>query len=230
MKLCNLFIILLLSFAYSNSYAENSCTKTIKDPYEFSSYEDLPASTIFECLTIESINVLFQDGEPYEFLYHLSSELTKRRNIKLLLERYDRPEDEFQQEWIMGALVNIDDKILLKELKSRMTHSTNRDMYYCVSYVAESGDIQALKILNDNYHQYGSSFEWADTVLLFGKYNYKPAIPNLIDSFNAAFLNLVGAAHTSLKKLFEGPHPEFETIKEAKLYFENLYKKSLTNQ
>jgi len=52
----------------------------------------------------------------------------------------------------------------------------------------------ALKLLNENYHEYGSSSEWAETVRLFGKHGYKPAIPNLIGSLDAASANLVAAA------------------------------------
>ena len=230
MKLPILLILIFLLFPYSDIYAENSCAEILKAPYKLKSYENVTTSTIFDCLTLESQNILFEEGfEPDEFLFNLSSELSKRQNIKLLLERYDNPTDEFQREWIMVALVGIDDKNLLKELKARMTHSTDRVMYYCVSYVAKNGDEQALKILNDNYHQYGSSFEWAGTVLLFGKYKYKPAILNLIESLDAASLNLVGGAQDSLEKIFKGPHPDFKTLSEMKLYFKNLYKKSLTN-
>jgi len=97
-----------------------------------------------------------------------------------------------------------------------------------LNYLAKRGDKQALEILNENYFEYGvSSVQWADTVQWFGKYKYQPAIPNLIKSLDAASLNLVGAAQSSLKQLFKGPHPTFKTIEEMKIYFNKRYNEQL---
>ena len=93
--------------------------------------------------------------------------------------------------------------------------------------MAEKGDINALKILNENYYLYPvSSAEFAEAVKWFGVYKYKPSIRNLIDSLDAASLNLSGAAYGSLIKIFDGAHPEKQGIEKAINFFTNLYEKN----
>jgi hypothetical protein len=228
MKSKMIVIVLLYFLTPFYIYASGEC---MKNPCDHTSYKSTSTLDLIESLTTKCANIYFDQGINSEsYLYDIGTELTERKDVKLMLEIFDHSKDEGQKQVLMLALTNIDDENIYQELKVRMTQKTDRSMYYCIYYVAKRGDQQALKLLNDNYNKYVSSWEWAEAVLLFGKYNYKPSIPNLIESLDAASLNLVGAAHNSLEKLFNGPHPDFKTIGETKLYFENLYKKSLTNQ
>ena len=152
-------------------------------------------------------------------------ELVKRKETNKLLRAFEHPVDKFQEEVVARALREIDADAIYPVFKRRINHDVTKTMYACLNYLAKRGDEEALKILNDNYFKYGSSLEWAETVEWFGRYKYKPAIPNLINSLDAASLNLVGSAQWSLEQIFKGPHPEFKSIGEMKRYFEKLYEK-----
>jgi hypothetical protein len=153
--------------------------------------------------------------------------LVKKKETNKLLTTFEHPVDEFQEMVVARALSDIDDDAIYSVFKKHINgHDTTDTMYACLNFLAKRGDKDALKILNDNYFNYGSSSEWAKTVIWFGKYKYKPAIPNLIGSLDAASLDLVSAAQWSLEQLFDGPHPKFNSIGEMKHYFEKQDEKN----
>ena len=144
----------------------------------------------------------------------------------VLVEAFEKPIDKYQQSIVAQTLFYIDDD-KMPVFRRYISPEPNLTMYFCLSLLAKRGDEDALRILNINYYKYPvSSAQWADTVEFFGKFKYRPAIPNLIKSLDSASLNLVDAAEESLERLFEGPHPPFKTIGEMKHYFESLYEKS----
>ena len=119
-------------------------------------------------------------------------------------------------------LYQIHDPAVVAAFKRRLAESEREEDYYVANYLGELGDVKALEILNRHYFRYPvSSLKWSFTASLFGKFNYRPAIPNLIDSLNAASLNLAGAALESLQALYPGAPTHFKTLAEAQEYFEN---------
>ena len=92
---------------------------------------------------------------------------------------------------------------------------------------AKRGEREALGLLNDSYCRWGvPSYEASEAVMLFGKYGFEPAIPNLFRSLDAASLNLGGAAMESMKLLLPGPHPPLRSPALAVAYFGELLEES----
>ena len=86
-------------------------------------------------------------------------------------------------------------------------------------YLAERGDRKALAMLNQNCGKYGASSDvWTDTLVLFGKYRYRPAIPCLIRWVNVMNLTPADAAYASLRILFPGS-PDLKSPEDAETYF-----------
>lgn len=193
------------------------------------SESEIQKYSIKELLNYLSLNSINWQYEKYQndIRFIIRDELVRRKQIAPLIEAFENPLDQDQQLIVAESLFYIDDDTIAPTFKNHVSSDINDTMYFCLNYLAKRGDQEALQILNNNYFQYGvSSAQWADTVQWFGKYKYKPAIPNLINSLNAASLNLVGAAQESLGQIFAGPHPEFKTIEEMKVYFGELYEKS----
>jgi len=210
---------------YSLSWSANSSPFPKKELLE-SKIKKYSTKELLQYLSLKSINWQYERYQN-DIRFIIRDELVRRKQIAPLIKAFENPLDEDQQLIVAQALFYTDDNRIAPTFKKHISSEINDTMYFCLNYLAKRGDKEALKILNDNYFQYGvSSFQWADTVQWFGKYKYRPAIPNLIDSLNAASLNLVDAAQESLEQIFDGPHPKFKTIEEMKNYFEELYKKN----
>ena len=197
-----------------------------KKQFSESKIKKYSTKELLQYLSLNSINWQYEKYQN-DIRFVIRDELVRRKQITLLIKAFENPLDEDQQLIVAQALFYIDDNRTASTFKKHISSEINDTMYFCLNYLAKRGDKEALRVLNDNYFQYGvSSSQWADTVQWFGKYKYKPAIPHLIESLDAASLNLVEAAQTSLEQLFDGPHPNFKTIEEMKGYFEKLYEKN----
>lgn len=96
--------------------------------------------------------------------------------------------------------------------------------YYPLNYLAKRCNKHALWVLRGGgeggYKGRPYCLQWATTVELFGKCEYRPAVPMLINSLNYACMNVGAAADDSLHKLFPDS-PEFNTIKATVEYFQH---------
>lgn len=210
-------VIISVMLAQGLSCAENA---SVLDPSRIHTYT---SEELIGFLTLDVVNRHYPQ-EAVETASEVQGELIRRKAVVQLLEKFERPADDCQYRYVAEALYAIEDPRILASFRKRLSARLTWVDYLCLNYVAKAGDPHALKILNDNYFQYPtSSLQWSYTVALFGRFNYEPAIPNLIESLGAASLNLVDAAQASLEQLFPGPHPEFNCIDEAQSYFQRRY-------
>jgi len=150
----------------------------------------------------------------------IREEMSRRKEVALLTAAYRTSTDEAQKDRLAEVLFEVDDLEVARFMGALMTPAATLRDYYAAQYLAQRGDRRALSIMNQNYFKYPvSSAAWASTVQLFGKYRYRPAISHLIESIDAASVNVAAAAVESLQLLFPGSPSEFKSVAEAKKYF-----------
>jgi hypothetical protein len=156
-------------------------------------------------------------GLPYE----ICDELLARREVDFLLASLDTMTDEESRRMLVSrVLYQIDDERIYKAFAARLDERETEESYYVANYLAKRGNPAALAALNRHYFLYPvSSWQWSYTAELFGKYKYAPAAANLIDSLDAASLNLAGSACAALHALFPDSPARFDTLTEAKNYY-----------
>ncbi|EEF58036.1 hypothetical protein [Pedosphaera parvula] len=147
--------------------------------------------------------------------------LLERRQTEFLINAYQQSSDARVRSYLVSrVLYYIEEPAVLAVFRAQLSEEEDEESYYVANYVAKTGDTKALKILNCHYYLYPvSSVQWSDTVELFGKFGYRPAIPNLIESLDAASFNLVDAAEESLEKLYPDSPRKFESLEAARDYF-----------
>ena len=159
----------------------------------------------------------------------ICDELVKRHDIPKLLAALDSPDSGVRsvRRYLTGfILFGMHSPEITKAFEARLNEKTDEDDYYVAQYLAERGNRRALEILNRNYFQYPvSSWQWSYTAGLFGRFDYRPAIPNLVKSLNAASLNLVSGAASALRLLYPDAPEKFETLEACHTYFAEMAKK-----
>jgi hypothetical protein len=157
--------------------------------------------------------------------YDALDELTRRRQVSFLIRAFRNSKDGHQQELLVAALSHIRDPRVSRFMREIASEWMDEQDWLAWQYLAERGDRKALAMLNQNCGKYGiSSDAWSDTLVLFGKYRFRPAIPCLISWVNAMNLTPADAAYKSLRILFPGS-PELKSPEEAEVYFTNRAKK-----
>jgi len=161
-----------------------------------------------------------KDRDPF-FFQTVCDELAARREVDFLLASLDTSTNDYFQEWLLsGVLCQINDRRIYDNFASRLDDKKDEESYYIADYLARRGNTAALATLNKHYFQYPvSSWQWSYTVELFGKYRYMPATTNLVESLNAASLNLSGAACNALQEIFPDSPRHFMGPTEAKSYY-----------
>lgn len=201
-----------------------------KQRFDVSKVDRYSSKVLLEYLPVDSLNWQYYTYhlDTMEMQYRIVDELVKRKETDLLIRVFKNPKDEAQQEYVALALCYLDDDKIEPVFSNYISDTTTRTMYFCLKYLAKRGDIRALKILNDHFHQYPvSSADWAEIVQYFGKYKYEPAIPNIIACLDTFSLNLVDAAQQAIEHFFTGPYPEFKSLEQMQAYFQKRYEESL---
>jgi hypothetical protein len=153
------------------------------------------------------------------YIRPVEGELVIRHPYDTLMEVFRGSHDFIQLSWIYDVLRELRGPRADSSLRPFLSSANDDEAtYYALKYFAEACDTTALIILNRHYFQYGtSSLEWASTVRFFGKCRLASAVPNLIESLNAASGNLSAAAESALLQMFPGgrtnfvsPHQEME--------------------
>jgi hypothetical protein len=137
----------------------------------------------------------------------MQNELVCRAHVPLFVAAFNRPANAHQRAIILGILYNIDDHRITEVMRGCTSPDREEEPYYCTMYLAKQGDTNALAILNKNYYAYPiSSWQWSYSVALFGRFGYRAATTNLLESLDAASLNVAGAAAEALQQLYpSGP-------------------------
>jgi len=161
-----------------------------------------------------------KDRDPF-FFQAVCDELVARREVSFLLASLDTSTNENVRDWLVsGVLYYIDDRRIYDNFANRLDDKEDEESYYIANYLAKRGNTAALATLNRHYFQYPvSSWQWSYTVELLGKYRYMPATTNLVESLDAAFLNLSGAACNALQEIFPDSPRHFRGPTEAKNYY-----------
>lgn len=151
--------------------------------------------------------------------------LLRRKEIPTLVSACERSTDaKVRRYLIKRVLYEIDDPRVVESFGRQLGEEEGEDDYFVANYLAKRGNRTALEVLNRHYFKYPvSSLQWAYTVGLFGKYAYRPAIPNLIDSLHAASLNLVEAAIDSLRIFYPDAPEKFAGLDEVQVYFQKRF-------
>lgn len=176
-------------------------------------------------LTIEAVVAQHRNGVDDSYVADVREELARRGSTGRLVTEFEKSDkDDWYRLQILFVLYGIQDTRIRETLEGYDPDDTDEITYYRVNYLAKLGDTQALKVLNDNYGEYPvSSVQWANSVEQFGKYKYKPAVPNLIASLDHMSLNVVSAAGQSLAQIYSVSTDQFHSTDEVKEYFNRLY-------
>jgi hypothetical protein len=181
-------------------------------------------------LTAEAIDSLATRGVHPDYVFAVMDSLTARRAVEVLVAAIDHPADSTQEEYVILAAYDLEDPRVVAVMARHVTSETTAVAYYAANYLAKRGDRQALAVLSSNAGQYGiSSAQWATTVRLFGKYKFMPAVPYLIDSLDAASMNVGAAATESLLDIFPGPYPSELDLVSWQEHFRRMYRKYLAD-
>ena len=159
-------------------------------------------------------------GDP-AFLQAICDELLARREVSFLLASLDISTNEnVRESLVSGVLYQIDDRRIYDNFANRLDDKEDEESYYVANYLAKRGNTTALATLNRHYFQYPvSSLQWSYTAELFGKNRYMPAATNLVESLDAASLNLSSAACNALQEIFPDSPRHFTGPIEAKDYY-----------
>jgi hypothetical protein len=159
--------------------------------------------------------------------WEIADSLSKPENKAFLLAQFHARSNREQKNGIIYALYHIDDPevaaFFTKLIEDR--YQDGGELYYPLNYLAKRCDQNALRILSRNgkggYKGVPGCMQWATTVELFGKCQYKPAVPYLIDSLDATCMNIGGAADDSLRAIFPGSL-RFDSPTKEQVYFWHL--------
>jgi hypothetical protein len=159
--------------------------------------------------------------------WEIADALGKPKNESFLLSAFPRRKNADQRLGIIHSLYRINDPEVAAFFKKlvRERFDDGEELYYPLNYLAKRCDPEALRELSGNgrvaYKGYPGCLQWATTVKLFGQCNYRPAIPFLIGSINAACMNIGIAAVESLEKMYpRSPSFDKYSIDEIQRYFE----------
>jgi hypothetical protein len=148
---------------------------------------------------------LARRGDPHDVLarYWKEPKWTIRGGIEHLAYHFDTPEVTAFMQRVLAE------------------HKTDgEDLYWPANYLAKKCNVQALKMLSSGRHRNQGCLQYATTVELFGKCQYRPAIPYLVtDSLSDACLNVADAAFNSLHALYPDSPERFDTIEDMQTYF-----------
>ncbi len=204
------------------------CTSNKKDtkryiPKQIAQYSD---DELLYYLTCNALNYHFKKYD-YEIpFWDIQAELKKRNITNKIIDIYNSTVDLCQKESLIGILYHIKNNKVKKALKKTATTNINKITYYSHNYLAKQGDKKSIKMLNNNWHKYPvSSWQWSYTVNIFGKYKYKPAVPNMIKGLDSASGNMFDSCLTNLFKIYPDTRQKFNSVKEAKKFFNEYIKK-----
>jgi hypothetical protein len=161
-----------------------------------------------------------KDRDPF-FVEAICDELVARREVGFLLASLDASTNEDVRTCLVSCvLYHIDDARIYNAFAQRLTDKEDEESYYVASYLAKKGNTNALATLNRHYFQYPvSSWQWSYTVEIFGKFRYIPAATNLVESLDAASLNVSAAACNALHKFYPDSPSHFSGPAQAREYY-----------
>ena len=150
----------------------------------------------------------------------VSDELKRRGRVDHILTRYGNTTNPAIRDGLEHLAYSSNGHPAQAFMKRNFTQHLHdgEDLYWPAKYLAKQCSPTALRYLSN--HEFSiSSFELSSTTELFGKCHYRPAIPFLVGyALQAASLNLVDAANTSLRGLYPSA-PKFSSLQKEQQWF-----------
>ncbi len=161
-----------------------------------------------------------------ECMWSIADTLGKPQNKTFLLSAFQGSPSNNEKLGIIYALYRIDDPEVTDFFRRLVAekYDDGEELYYPLNYLAKRCETDALRILSGNgkggYKGEPGCLQWAKTVELFGKCKYRPAIPYLINSIQAACMNIGVAAVDDLREIYPGS-PSFKdsSLEQIEQYF-----------
>jgi hypothetical protein len=156
----------------------------------------------------------------------VEQEIARRRPFKQLSYVFNATTDDVQKAWVADVLDQLRGPEADAVLRPYVSNSKADTTYLALKYFARACNADALRILNRNYFQYStSSMEWASIVRSFGDCKYKPAVSHLVETVNAAMINLGYASHLALLAIYPDAKIEFKNPVETEEAWTQYVKK-----
>jgi len=152
----------------------------------------------------------------------ISEEIARRGDPHDLLVRYWKERKWVTRDGIEDVAYHFDTPEVTAFMRRILSERMSRkdDHYWAVNYLAKKCDENALKILSSGRYRYLGSLQYQTSVELFGKCQYRPAIPYLVGTAVYDFsLNIVIAADHSLHALYPDGPKNFDRLEEMQHYF-----------
>jgi hypothetical protein len=152
--------------------------------------------------------------------WSISDELARRGHLTQLLAQYGDTPNRGIRDGLEHLAYNSHSPAARSYLNRNFREHLDdgEDLYWPAKYLAKQCDLPALQYLTTKRFSI-SSTELATSASLFGKCHYRPAIPFLVSyALNAASLNLVDAADSSLRGLYPNA-PKFSSLEEEQHWF-----------
>jgi hypothetical protein len=161
-------------------------------------------------------------GEGQASGWPISDELARRGNLHELLARYWK-----EPKWtIRGGLEHVAYHFHNPEVTFFMRRALSErvedgeDLYWPVNYLAKVGDSAALKELSTGRYRNQGCMQYETSVALFGKWQYRPAIPYLVGTAMYDYCgNVIDSAEQSLHALYPGSPKRFDKLEDMQRYF-----------
>ncbi len=152
----------------------------------------------------------------------ISDELARRGYLHPLVARYwteSSPEVRDGIEHVAYHFQSSEAASFMREVLAKHLDD-GEDLYWPVNYLSKKCEHAALAKLKSGRYRNQGSLQYQESVALFGKCAYRPAIPYLVDSaLYDVSLNVVDAADSSLRRLFPGTPKEFDSLEQEQNYF-----------
>ncbi len=152
----------------------------------------------------------------------VSAELTRRSNLHHWLVHYWTEPDLLVRDGIVHAAYRRRTPEVTEFMKNVLAQGKGDEdaLYWSASYLAKQCDTDGLKWLSMRKGRPEGCMIWAPTVALFGKSNYRDAIPYIVEnSIQDACLNIDDAGVDDLQHFFPHSPREFETMEKMQTYF-----------
>ena len=154
--------------------------------------------------------------------WDIADELARRGDVSPLLRRYWREPDPDIRNGIECVAYRFDSPEVLQFMKAAVAKKVDdgEDRYYPIQYLAKRCDAGALSQLSTGRYRNKGSLQYQTSVELFGKCEYRPAIPYLVDTaLYDSSLNIVIAAQQSLQELYPHSKKDFSDLEDVQRYY-----------
>jgi hypothetical protein len=161
-------------------------------------------------------------GEDRASGWPISDELARRGDPQILLKRYWKEPRWEIRDGIEHVAYHFDtpeitafmERVLVERKKD------GDDFYWPANYLAKKCDLLGLKELSSGRHRNQGSLQYETTLVLFGKCQYRPAIPYLVgDALYDFSGNIIDAAEESLDALYPDHPKKLEKLEDIQKYY-----------